>query len=392
MRNKILAAKIRAKQIFSRFFFRLFPINQSKITIVNYVGAGYGDNAKYIVEELLKQKEKIKIVWALSDLKNKNDFPKEVKIVKYESLKFFYELYTSKIWIDNCRKHRDIKKRKKQFYIQLWHGDIGFKRSEADTEDALPKGYVKGAKNDAKMTDLMISGSKFFTNLCHRSFWYNGEVLESGCARNDIFFNKEACDAYYRKIRDYYKFKQTDKILLYAPTFRKDQTLKYYDIDFKQTLATLHKKFKGDWKILVRLHPNIAIKAKTMNIWNNNIINATDYPDAQELLIASDVVITDYSSIVFDFALLYRPIFLFAPDYELYNQDRGFHLDYFSLPFKAAQDTEKLQKNILNFSEEDYKIKLDNFLKNEVGSKETGRAAKIIAKRIVKEINETNRQ
>ena len=106
----------------------------------------------------------------------------------------------------------------------------------------------------------------------------------------------------------------------------------------------------------------------------------------RELLIACDAAITDYSSIVFDYSLLKRPVFLFAPDYDLYNADRGFTLDYFNLPFTVSRSTKELQKTIQNFSEKKYRDRLNDYLKNEVGSKEKGEASKIIANRIIEEM------
>ena len=352
--------------------------------ISNFNGKNIEDNPNCIIEQLMNIFPAGKYYWRV-DVIPTHAKP-NICYVKNRSLKDLYHTATAKIWIYNSRCNRLLTKRKNQFYLQTWHGGLGFKKIEADVANALPQKYIEGAKNDAKMINLMTSGSAFFTNLCHTAFWYNGEVLECGTPRNDIFFNKQKCDQIYFEIREKYNLSPTDKILIYAPTFRKDQTLKYYDIDFQNTLTNLRKKFNGNWKIFVRLHPNISEKSKQLPYWSNDIINATDYPNSQELLIASDALISDYSSIAFDFALLRRPVFLYAPDYEQYKNDRDFYLDYFSLPFLAAITTEKLQENILNFSQKDYIISLEDFFKNKVGLKETGKASEEIADRIMKEI------
>jgi len=364
--------------------FRIFPIKKNKIIIVSYFGKGFGDNGKYIVDELLKNK-KCKIIWACKN-KFKDSVPNTIKTVKYYSPLYFYHLATSKIWINNARFVLGTIKRKHQFYIQVWHGDIGLKRIEADAEQALPKSYVKGAKRDSKMANIITSGSKYFTDYCRKYFWYDGEILESGCPRNDVFFKKKELERINKKVRDCLHIAKDEKILLYAPTFRKDYSLKYYDIDYKNTLECLKKKFGGKWKILVRLHPNVSAKSKQLKFWSEDVIDATGYQDSQELLIACDAAITDYSSIVFDYSLLKRPVFLFAPDYDLYNADRGFTLDYFNLPFTVSRSTKELQKTIQNFSEKKYRDRLNDYLKNEVGSKEKGEASKIIANRIIEEM------
>ena len=162
----------------------IFKINNKKIVFDNFNGKGFGCNPKYIATELIKENVDCDMVWLVNDMNT--EMPKEIRKVKYGSFKSYYELTTAKIWIDNVRNYKGIPKKKKQFYIQTWHASIGFKKCEADIEKLLPEQYVKEAKNDGQITDLMISDSNFVTNVFKSAFWYNGKIEQIGLPRNDI--------------------------------------------------------------------------------------------------------------------------------------------------------------------------------------------------------------
>ena len=171
--------------------YRLFPIDKTKIVISNYYGRGLGDNAKYIAEELLQRNQDIKIIWLVKNKEESNSLPVGVESCLFGSPESVYHLMTSKVWIDNCRKFFIMLKRKEQLYIQTWHGGGAQKRCELDAIDKLGDGYKKMAIRDAKNTDLMISESRFMTNLYHRSFWYDGPVYECGYPRYDILLQND---------------------------------------------------------------------------------------------------------------------------------------------------------------------------------------------------------
>lgn len=362
-------------------FFNILPLKNNKIVICNYYGKGYGDNAKYIVEEIVRQNLKYDIVWLLrKDLIGKKEFPKHVRVVKYNSIRGLYELATAKIWIDNCRKTFYPPKRKRQFYIQTWHGGIALKRIEMDVKDKLSKNYIRFAKKDSKMANLFISNSKFCTDMYRRAFLYNGEVLECGSPRVDVLVNKNY--SITRNIKKYFNIEQEAKILIYAPTFRKDFNIDCYDIDFIELLRVLESKYNSKWYIFMRLHPNMPFTLKIAgNYDNNKIIDVTDYDDLYELLLSSDILITDYSSIMFEFSLLRRPVFLYASDIEMYKQDRDFYFDIANLPYPLAENNQELFYNIRNFNEEIYLKNLDKFMER-LNICENGYASEKVVERI----------
>ena len=155
-------------------FYSLFPIEKNKIMFTSYYGADYGDNGKYIIEELLRRNEDLQIVWLLKkELMDNNHLPEGVHPVEHRSVASVKELQTAAVWIDNARKTYGIK-RKGQLYIQTWHGGPGVKRIEKDVESELEKRYVRKAKQDSKMCDIILSNSDFMTNIYANVFWYDG--------------------------------------------------------------------------------------------------------------------------------------------------------------------------------------------------------------------------
>lgn len=347
--------------------FSIFRIDNKKIVIVNFEGKGYWDNGKYICNELIKYN--YNIYWATKE-EYRGSLPKKVNYVKFNSIKYLYHLATSKIWINNSRFPFWIRKRTKQFYIQTWHGPIGFKKCEAAAIEVLSRYYVCGAKNDSKMANLFISNSTFCTNNYKNNFWYNGKILECGCPRNDIIINNS--NDIVNNVKKYFWFQNLEKICLYAPTFRDNKSLNAYDIEYKRLLDKLKNKFTGNRKLLIRLHPAISNLTDKLSIFNENIINASDYPDMQELLVAADFMITDYSSCIFDYAISRKPAIIYASDIEEYNnKDRDFLFKIEDTPFSISTDNEELRNMIENFDIDEYNVKVGNFY-NKMWLKETG--------------------
>lgn len=362
--------------------FKIFPQNRKKIVFCNYFGKGFGDNGKAIAEALLKKDPSLQLVWGVKQ-PFADSLPQNIKPVEYNSVRYLWELATAAAWVDNSRKNAGIKKRKKQFYVQTWHGTVALKRIEKDAEHNLDEFYIAGAKNDSKMADVILSGCTFFTELCKKSFWYDGEIMECGSPRSDALFNTD--EVRKTEVRQSLGIPDGNKVVLYAPTFRADGNLKCYDMDFEAVLNALEEKTGDSWVFCMRLHPNVSEKADFIR-YSDRIVNGTDYPDLYELIPACDMVISDYSSVMFDGGLINKPVILFANDIEDYVADRNFYFDIRSLPFPLAENNAQLLDCIKNFDAEDYKKKLEAF-NTEIGYCENGTAAETVAERILKEIN-----
>jgi CDP-glycerol glycerophosphotransferase len=252
-----------------------------------------------------------------------------------------------------------VRKRKGQYYIQIWHGGLGLKKVEKAAQDKLPPIYVKNAIQDSRMADLFAAESEWTYEYYRTDFWYDGEILELGSPRNDIIINKNA--GLKEKVFEYFGIDQTRKLVLYAPTFRADYSNDAYSLDFHRLKHSCEQKFGGNFSVLVRLHPNIVKNCDQMNFDNVDVINASFYPDMQELLSVSDAVISDYSSLMFDFALSMKPCFQFATDIDEYKKDRDFYFEIDNLPFVLAKNNDELEQGILDFDEEKYKSELASF-------------------------------
>ena len=365
-------------------FFSIFKIDEKKIMVLNYNGKGYWDNGKYICNELTKYN--YKIYWATIE-KYKDSLPKKINYVKIDSIKYLYHLATARIWINNNRFQLGIRKRKNQFYIQTWHGWLGFKKVESAVKNTSNL-YVWGAKNDSKMANLFISNSTFLTMVYKNYFWYNGEILECGCPRNDIIINNS--NDIIKKVKKYFWFPSSEKICLYAPTFRDNKSLDAYDIKYKMLLNELKNKFKGNRKLLIRLHPAISDSTDKLSVFNENVINASDYPDMQELLVATDFMITDYSSCIFDYTLSEKPAVIYASDIENDKKDRDLLVKLEDIPFQIGTNNEELINIIDNFDTNEYKVRVSNFC-NKMWLKETGKSCEKIVEIINKISKENNK-
>lgn len=361
------------------YVFRIFNIEDNKIIITNYNGKGYGDNGKYIAEKL--KKENFKIYWVVKNKDIEKNIPKFIKPIKLYSIAYFFHMSTAKIWINNSRFPSFVKKRNNQYYIQTWHSSMRLKKIELDIKNKLSNSYLKDINNDSKMIDLLVSGSAYSTKIYKRAFNYNGEILECGTPRSDIFYNEKLKKEINEEFDKKYNVQKQIKIL-YAPTFRNNKD----DISWLLNLKKL--KNKNDKTFFIRLHPNVKNNINIREI--KKFIDLTEYPDMQELLIATDILITDYSGCSFDMLQLNKPCILFVKDLEKYlDNDRELYFNFDELPFPIAKNEEELDKILNNFNLENYLDNINNF-KKKIGLYECGKASIIISKKI-KEVIENEK-
>lgn len=343
--------------------------------MTSYAHTRYSCNPKYLTEYLLNEHpNEYEIVWCFRKGITIPDLPKGVKTVRWRSMKYFYYIATSKFIISNVRLGEQglhLVKRKGQKYIMTWHSSMGIKKVEKDGN--LDDEYIKIAKSDSHLCDLILSGCKFRSNIIKKSFWYNGDILEKGTPRNDMLFNENSA------IKDYiykrYNIPKENKILLYAPTFRDNYEMTYYKLVWNDIVSLLNKKYNKTFTILIRLHPTFLSNNHKANLkkYEKQFVDVTDYGDMQELLSISDILITDYSSSIFDFALLKNPIFIYAKDYKEYN--RGTYFELNQLPFPFADKESQLYDNIKEFDNEEYISKLKTFTNSILVNFENGKAS-----------------
>ena len=367
-------------------FFRKLPVKNNKIIMWANSFKQYGCSPKYITEYLLENyPNKYDIVWVFEDnAKIPEGLDKRVRIVRYFSIEYLKELHTAKVVICNMRTGDSHfwKKRNEQIYMQTWHSSLRLKKIEKDAEYLDPV-YIDIAKKDSAKIDIILSGCDFSTNIFKNSFWYNGPILKSGTPRCDILIN-DNIDV-KNKVYQYFNIKSNYKILLYAPTFRDTKNADMHGIDFAAIKKSLENTLGGNWIIMYRFHPNIIAP---YNFEDNLNIDATKYPDMQELIVSSDILLTDYSSCMFDMAIAKKKCILYAPDIETYKRtERGLYFDIGELPFKLAKSNEELINIINSFDEKEYVSKLEEFMRK-IGSYEDGHATERVVKYIEGVFNE----
>lgn len=357
-------------------FMMILPIKNNRIFVNVYDGKGIGDHPKYIIQELIKINSDIEVVWFSE--RERTNMP--VIFAKPYSIKSLFYMATSKIWISTVRMPLYTLKKKKQYYIQTWHGSIPLKRIENDCVSPLSERYIMQAKHDSKMIDVFISNSAFRTNNFKTAFWYDGEVLEIGSPRDDIFFNNK------NKLKLKQKFNIIGKkVVLHAPTFRGKTSMGVLDLDYTSLKKALIQKFGGEWVVMVRLHPKIAQKAKEMH-FGKDVLDMSSIKDPQEVLGMADIVITDYSGIMFDALTVNIPVFLYANDINSYCHDRGFYFDLSKLPFPLAINNEELIDRINSFNYLKYKSKAE-LLSNELGIIHNSHSSQDVAQFINNKMN-----
>lgn len=368
-------------RIFNRIF-HVFPIKKNRIIINAYRGSQYSCNPKYISEYLTKTyKGKLEIIWAFNKPENFQFLEEDgIRLVKYSSLRrFFYEA-TAKISINNIGSYSWLPLRRGQEHINTWHAGFGYKKIGLG-EIANSKTMKRTIQISSDETTLIPSCSKEFTNeIARKDLGYQGNIIDSGLARNDILFKQLSGKINIReKVLTTFGIDKNTYIVLYAPTWRYDRDKQIPALDYNMQKKALEDKTGKTVVILSRMH-----HLSEFSITDKNLtIDATKYPDMQELLAAADCLITDYSSSIWDFSIMERPIFIYAPDIEEYRNQRGYHMDVFEWGFPVCQNNFELCSAIQHLNEEDAK-KMAISHRMQAGSFEDGSACEQIGQWIYK--------
>nr|WP_296047205.1 CDP-glycerol glycerophosphotransferase family protein [uncultured Blautia sp.] len=331
--------------------------SNKKVVFFNYNGKGYGDNPKYVAKKIYELDPNIEMVWMIKEKDSK--MPEYIKQVKLFSISGMKECASAKVWISNARLHLFLYKKKSQKYFQLWHGGCGPKKIEGAAADKMISWYKTAAKHDSKMADYFVSNSKFNTKMIRESFWYSGEILNYGSPRHDPFFLHDISSN--KQLEKELKIDSTDKLILYAPTFRNDKNTAIYRWDYAKLLTAAKNYFGGTWKFVLRLHPNINFLDAEFE-FGNDIVNGSQYDDMQELIQRADIIVTDYSGVMMQAALAGKYVMLLIPDKREYLDERGLCIDIEKAPFPKGSNCEDLVNIIYKQNVEEYKENLRKFL------------------------------
>ena len=376
------------KNLFAFMAKRFFSVNSDKIVFLNFSG-NYDCNPKAICEKIISENLDYILVWGVDNLdKVKDQFPDNVKLVKKGTFGFYKELSSSHFIIDNgvsCA-HYMYKKKISQVLIETWHGSLGIKRFDRETNK--DKAFEIKAIAESKMTDYLISCSSFESEIYQKTYWPDKEIWEIGHPRNDILFSDDITKSFIKqKVCSLYNIDANSNICLYAPTFRDNEALNVYEnINVEKLLEALQKIKPGKWFVFFRLHYRDYSRAKEFANYKN-MIDVSDFADISDLLAFVDVGITDYSSWICEYVLTRRPGFIFASDYNDYiRNDRLLAYPIDTLPFPVAYDMKQLTNNIENFDKTEYIKNVESIL-HMMGSVDDGSASEYAVQKI-RNINE----
>ena len=337
-------------------------VNNKRILFEAYWGKSISCNPKammdYMIENGYNDYQFIVVYNGKDKISNNR-----VKYVNIRSIDYLYYLCTSKYWVVNSHIMGELKPKKNQVYMQTWHAAGAFKKFGLDIiESEDDRDHEKLAwRKEAQNWDYLLCSSEEVREIYSNAFGVSEDIIYPiGIPRNDCFYDKEKILELKKYINSQIGNNLGKKIVLYAPTFRDNREFKLmFDFD------KLYKELGDEYVILLKLHPNIMDDAINIDEkYSNFVFNFSHYGEMQELLLAADLLITDYSSVIFDFALTGNPIILYSYDLDEYkNEIRGFYYEYESfVPGPIVKTENQLIKEIKNYDE--LKSRNSNRVKN----------------------------
>ncbi len=309
-----------------------YPVQQKlplrdSILFVSWKGKQCGDNPLGIAAELRRRGDSREHIWAVNDWSAAA--PDNSRVVLRGSEDYYEALARSRYIIANDDMEPAFSKRDGQVYVQTWHGTplkkIGFDIERPQFISGTS--YLDQLASDVAKWDLLLSPNPFSTQIMRRAFRYDGDILDSGYPRNDVLCSGDAPRVAARTRRRL-GLPDGKRVVLYAPTWRDNQYYASgrYRFDFRLDLERAWQELGDDHVILFRGHHHMADDVPAGQ--PGFAVNVTTYPDISELFLVSDILVTDYSSVMFDFAATGRPMLFFTYDLDQYRDDlRGFYFD-----------------------------------------------------------------
>lgn len=345
-------------------------VDEKMIIFESYQGRNYACSPKEIYLSLINNPKfsDYKFIWCFNDLNRKIDNPNTI-IIKSKSKQYYKYFAKSKYWIVNSLVEEAIKPKKNQIFLQCWHGtplkrlryDIEFDGVFNDTKEIKKRNDV-----DSKRFSYFISPSEYATK-CFKSAFNLKKlgkediIIEKGYPRNDYLFNYTDDDIL--KLKKELNIPKNKKVILYAPTFRDNQHSSGIGYTYKLGLDidNLYENLKDDYVMLFRTHYFVS-NTIDFNKYEGFIYDVSNYDDISRLYVISDILLTDYSSVFFDYANLKRPIIFYMYDLDEYkNKMRDFYIDLEELPGPIIEKEEELINEIKNYSKDKYEKKYKEF-------------------------------
>ncbi|MEU8460921.1 bifunctional glycosyltransferase family 2 protein/CDP-glycerol:glycerophosphate glycerophosphotransferase [Streptomyces sp. NPDC029003] len=304
---------------------RALPV-KDMVVYDTFQGNGAGDSPRAIHEELLRRGEKLEHVWLVRD--GRAEVPPTARAVQYGSLEAWDVLARARYYVVNDSVPLPFFRRPGQTVVQTWHGTPLKQIGYDFTHDYYTSPEVlEGLRHDSAQWSLLASPSSYATPVLQRALGYDGPVVEAGSPRADALVRPDA--ARIAEVRRRLGLPEGKKVVLYLPTWRENRLgwTGGYKLDLRIDLDAARRELGEDHVLLVRGHHKVGEQVRD-GVRDGFVVDVSRWPDTTDLLLVADVLISDYSSALFDFALTDRPILLFAYDLEHYRDTlRGFTFD-----------------------------------------------------------------
>ncbi|MFB5661494.1 CDP-glycerol glycerophosphotransferase family protein [Alteribacillus sp. HJP-4] len=366
------------------------PKNSKVIVFESFFGKQYSCNPRAIYEELREKYPKYTFYWSI-DHRYKDTFKKHgLNTVPRFTLRWFLIMMRAKYWVFNSRLPKWMPKPENTVYLQTWHGTplkkLALDMDEVYMPGTTTKKYKRNFVAEAKRWNYLVSPNPYSSEIFKRAFKFKRKLLETGYPRNDFLTNYTDEDV--EAIRKHINIPEGKKVILYAPTWRDNEYhfIGMYKFALKMDLDKMRDEFGDDYVILLRLHYLISDHLDIKK-YEGFAYDVSNYEDIRELYVVSDLLITDYSSVMFDYGILKRPMIFFAYDIDNYRDKlRGFYFDFeHEAPGPIVQNTEEILDEIrhVNTIRMRYKRECSQF-EQRFHSLEDGRAAEKVVKKVFK--------
>lgn len=372
--------------IIYNFVLLVTKLNMHSYFFNSYNGKNFSGNPRAIFDYLINEYPNHKFVVFLNNEKDeKNLIDKyseaNIQIIRKKNISFLWNIAKCRYWFINVNFPYQLKPQKKGIYVQTWHG-TPLKHIGEDIIQDLPD--KKWWRKETLNWDYFLSNSTTDQWIYESAFGINKSIiLNYGLPRNDVMIlNHEQQNQVTKRQLGIHENKTHKRIILYAPTFRDDDKIFQLKLDIKR----FAKQFEND-TLLIKLHPNVSKSLDQIDLTKyGNIINVSHFEDTQKLLFIADVLITDYSSIFFDFSMLNKPILFFAYDLDKYEEQlRGFYFQYRDfVPGKILTNNTSLFIELKKLENDVYFTKCSkltaNFSRQHNANNDGGATAKVVKK------------
>lgn len=323
------------------------PILDGAVLFESFGGKTIGDSPLALFEEMIRRGDTRPKYWSVSD--HSVVVPQGAQAVVMYSKEWYRVLHTAEFVVNNNNFPFFYRKHDKQKYIQTWHG-TPLKRIGNDIPTStLSLAYIKLMKKESEYWDYLLAQNDFAERVLPNAFGYAGEVLNLGYPRNDILSSPDA-ESRSREVREALGISAGKTVILYAPTWRDNSRnennqyafVNYLDVD--EATSVLGENYV----FLIRGHHNVAQQRTSLS--GRNVLDVTSRPNINDLILASDCLVTDYSSVMFDYVVTGKPLYFLVPDMEAYKtQVRGFYFNFDEgAPGPLVGNTAALVGHLLN--------------------------------------------